>query len=170
MVELLPSKQRAWVRFPSPAPYNIDDVMAEEVDAGGVDKQVQLEAGKEFRCRKCSWGLLCRVQLPTHIRIIIGKAEVLRMTQANAEDREVLVISDDHGNETEYEVVATFEIEGKAYVVVAPFDDEESDEGFVFRFEEEGDELILYTIEDEEEFRLVEETFNQIVEEYSSEE
>lgn len=82
---------------------------------------------------------------------------------------EIIYIPDEDGNEEEFEVIMKFEVEGSdhKYMMVVPLDsdDEETDEVYAFRYEEEGDELKLYTIEDEEEWNIVEETFNTLLEE-----
>jgi len=41
--------------------------------------------------------------------------------------------------------------------------DGEEEEVYAFRYEEDGDDLKLYTIEDEEEWNMVEETFNTLL-------
>ncbi|WP_207952106.1 DUF1292 domain-containing protein [Paenibacillus turpanensis] len=80
---------------------------------------------------------------------------------------EIIFIPDEEGNEEEFEVIMKFEVDGSEakYMMVVPVDsdDEEADEVYAFRYEEEGDDLKLYTIEDEEEWNMVEETFNTLL-------
>lgn len=80
---------------------------------------------------------------------------------------EIIYIPDDEGNEEEFEVIMKFEMDedGRKYLMVVPVNggDEEEEEVYAFRYEEDGDELKLYTIEDEEEWRIVEETFNTLL-------
>ncbi|MEX1031520.1 MAG: DUF1292 domain-containing protein [Paenibacillaceae bacterium] len=87
----------------------------------------------------------------------------------NDYEPEIIYIPDEEGNEEEFEVVMKFEMDDteKKYMMVVPMDseDEEEDEVFAFRYEEDGDDLKLFTIEDEEEWKLVEETFNTLLEE-----
>lgn len=93
--------------------------------------------------------------------------------QLQEEELDIIVIPDDDGNEEEFEVVARFEVDGsdKKYLMVVPMDaDEESDEVYAFRYEEDGDDLQLYTIEDEEEWNIVEETFNTLMDEAAEDE
>jgi uncharacterized protein YrzB (UPF0473 family) len=90
------------------------------------------------------------------------------------EEPEIIYIPDDEGNEEEFEVIMKFEVDGsdKKYMMVVPVNaDEESDEVYAFRYEEDenGDDLKLYTIEDEEEWNIVEETFNTLMAEYEEE-
>lgn len=85
----------------------------------------------------------------------------------NEYEPEIIYIPDEEGNEEEFEVVMKFEMDDtdKKYMMVVPMDseDEEEDEVFAFRYEEDGDDLKLFTIEDEEEWKLVEETFNTLL-------
>jgi uncharacterized protein YrzB (UPF0473 family) len=88
------------------------------------------------------------------------------------EEPEIIFIPDDEGNEEEFEVIMKFEVDGsdKKYMMVVPVDgDEESDEVYAFRYEEDGDDLQLYTIDDEEEWNIVEETFNTLMDEMKEE-
>ncbi|ALS23155.1 MULTISPECIES: DUF1292 domain-containing protein [Paenibacillus] len=89
------------------------------------------------------------------------------------EEPEIIYIPDDEGNEEEFEVIMKFEVDGSdnKYMMVVPVDaDEESDEVYAFRYEEDGDDLQLYTIEDEDEWNIVEETFNTLMDEFDEDE
>jgi uncharacterized protein YrzB (UPF0473 family) len=94
--------------------------------------------------------------------------------QNNMEEPEIIYIPDDEGNEEEFEVIMKFEVDGsdRKYMMVVPVDpeEEETDEVYAFRFEEDGDDLKLFTIEDEEEWDIVEETFNTLMAEAEEEE
>jgi Uncharacterized protein conserved in bacteria len=83
------------------------------------------------------------------------------------EEPEIIYIPDEDGNEEEFEVIMKFEVDGSdsKYMMVVPLasDNDEEDEVYAFRYEEEGDDLKLYTIEDEEEWNIVEETFNTLL-------
>ncbi|NIK74916.1 uncharacterized protein YrzB (UPF0473 family) [Paenibacillus castaneae] len=83
------------------------------------------------------------------------------------EEPEIIYIPDEEGNEEEFEVIMKFEVDGsdQKYMMVVPLtsDNEEEDEVYAFRYEEDGDDLKLYTIEDEEEWNMVEETFNTLL-------
>ncbi|MBJ6362998.1 DUF1292 domain-containing protein [Paenibacillus sp. GCM10012307] len=90
------------------------------------------------------------------------------------EEPEIIYIPDDDGNEEEFEVVMKFEVDGsdQKYMMVVPIgsdEEEESEEVYAFRYEEEGDDLKLYTIDDEEEWNMVEETFNTLLGEIEDE-
>lgn len=94
----------------------------------------------------------------------------------NEEEPEIIYIPDEEGNEEEFEVIMKFEVDGSdaKYMMVVPLDsdgneDEESEEVYAFRYEEDGDDLKLYTIESDEEWEIVEETFNTLVDEFDGE-
>lgn len=91
------------------------------------------------------------------------------------EEPEIIYIPDEDGNEEEFEVVCTFEVDDtdKKYMMVVPVEaDDESDEVYAFRYEEDenGEDLKLFPIDDEEEWAVVEETFNTLVAEMEGEE
>lgn len=91
----------------------------------------------------------------------------------NMEEPEIIYIPDDDGNEEEFEVIMKFEVDNsdKKYMMVVPVNgEEETDEVYAFRYEEDGDDLQLFTIEDEEEWDMVEETFNTLMAEMEEEE
>lgn len=101
--------------------------------------------------------------------------------ELDMEEPEIIYIPDDEGNEEEFEVIMKFEIEtgqfqGNKYMMVVPVNEEEgddeseSDEVYAFRYEEDGDDLQLYTIDNEQEWDEVEETFNTLVAELEQEE
>ncbi|ASS66278.1 MULTISPECIES: DUF1292 domain-containing protein [unclassified Paenibacillus] len=92
------------------------------------------------------------------------------------EEPEIIYIPDEDGNEEEFEVIMKFEVDGsdQKYMMVVPLNSEageedEEDEVYAFRYEEDGDDLKLYTIEDEEEWSMVEETFNTLLGELEEE-
>lgn len=93
---------------------------------------------------------------------------------SRAEEPEIIYIPDEEGNDEEFEVVMKFEVDGsdKKYMMLVPAggEGEESDEVYAFRYEEDGDDLQLFTIEDEEEWNIVEETFNTLVDGLEAEE
>lgn len=98
--------------------------------------------------------------------------------ELNVDEPEIIYIPDEEGNEEEFEVIMKFEIEsgqfqGNKYMMVVPVEvseeDEDTDEVYAFRYEEDGDDLQLYTIENENEWNEVEETFNTLVAEFEEE-
>lgn len=99
------------------------------------------------------------------------------------EEAEIITITDENGEDADFEVVMKFEVDDNEsrfasmkYMMVVPLDenedddDEEVDEVYAFRYEENGDDLTLHTIEDEEEWDMVEETFNTLLAEFDGNE
>ena len=71
------------------------------------------------------------------------------------------------GTEVETQVITIFEVEGQDYIVLIPEDQVESEEGevYIYRyFESDDGEPGLDNIETKEEFDMVSEVFDQIVE------
>ncbi|MDN4618783.1 DUF1292 domain-containing protein [Paenibacillus sp. PsM32] len=89
------------------------------------------------------------------------------------EEPEIIYIPDDEGNEEEFEVIMKFEVDGSdaKYMMVVPMEstEDDTDEVYAFRYEEEGEDLKLFIIENEEEWQIVEETFNTLVAELDGE-
>ena len=75
-----------------------------------------------------------------------------------SDEMDLIMLYDEEGNETEFEVVATLEVNENEYAILLPRDDdrdpdaEEVDEAYVLRIEQdESGEDVLIGIEDEEE-------------------
>lgn len=89
-------------------------------------------------------------------------------THLNEEEAEIIYIADDEGNDEAFEVIARFELDDgtdRKYLMVVPADEDENEEQevFAFRYDEENEEIKLYPIEDQEEWDMVEETFNMLM-------
>lgn len=95
-------------------------------------------------------------------------------SEGHIEEPEIIYIPDEEGNEEEFEVIMKFEMDDSdaKYMMVVPVhsEDEDTDEVYAFRYEEDGDELKLYTIEDEDEWNIVEETFHTLLAEFEEDE
>ncbi|NMM65593.1 DUF1292 domain-containing protein [Clostridium sp. P21] len=78
-------------------------------------------------------------------------------------DVTTIVLNDEDGKEVEFDVITKMDIEDKEYVIVAPKDEENVDEAIALRIDidEEGNE-ILATVEDEDEFAMVEEAYETL--------
>ncbi|TJY43514.1 DUF1292 domain-containing protein [Cohnella pontilimi] len=87
------------------------------------------------------------------------------------EEAEIIYIPDDEGNDEAFEVIMRFELDDgsdRKYLMVVPAeeDPDEEQEVFAFRYEEENDEIKLFAIEEQEEWDMVEETFNTLMNEF----
>lgn len=77
-----------------------------------------------------------------------------------------ITLIDEDGNEVEFDVLMKLDIEEKEYVIVAPADDEDEEEGFALRIEKnEKGEDILVTVDDDDEFQMVSEAYETLASE-----
>ncbi len=72
---------------------------------------------------------------------------------------DVLTLTDDEGVEHEFEVLGTYEENGKVYYALIPYDDEEADEFYVFEYSEDEEGAILSEVEDDEELDRISDIF-----------
>jgi uncharacterized protein YrzB (UPF0473 family) len=77
-------------------------------------------------------------------------------------DVNTIVLTDENGDEKEFDVVTKLDIENKEYVIVVPSDGEE-EEAVALRIEkDENGQDVLVTIDDEDEFAMVAEAYELI--------
>lgn len=87
------------------------------------------------------------------------------------EENERIIIPDENGEEHLFEVLFTFDVEvnKQSYIAVVPVEQTEGEEQevFAFRFEDDDkeDDLTLFAIETDEEWELVEEMLNTLIDE-----
>ncbi len=74
----------------------------------------------------------------------------------------VLTLTDENGKDVEMVLVETFDVEEKIYALLLERNNPEAD-GIILRMEEENEEMVLYNIEDEEEWAKVEAAYNELV-------
>lgn len=91
------------------------------------------------------------------------------------EDMDIIVLYDEDGNETEFEVIATLELDDNEYAILLPKDadiepeTDEVDEVYVLRMEkDENGEDVLVGIEDEEELNDVIEAYEELIKDESN--
>ncbi|MBM7541713.1 MULTISPECIES: DUF1292 domain-containing protein [Amphibacillus] len=86
-------------------------------------------------------------------------------------ENERIIIPDENGEEHLFEVLFTFDVEqnNQSYLAVVPVEqtDDEEQEVFAFRYEakESEDDLALFAIESDEEWDMVEEMLNTLIDE-----
>ncbi len=75
---------------------------------------------------------------------------------------EVFTLTDEEGNEKQFELLGSQEIDGNTYLALVPIEDNENDEYVILKVEEdENGEEILVTIDDDDEFNRVAESFDE---------
>lgn len=76
------------------------------------------------------------------------------------DEDEVIVLEDENGQEHQFILGEVLTVEGKDYAVLLPID-EELEEGVIFRIDgEEGDQMVLAEIEDDDEWQKVVDAYN----------
>ena len=71
---------------------------------------------------------------------------------------DIVTLTDDEGNESEYELIGETESEGDTYYALAPTDNDE--EYVILKLEDDDGDMILTTITDDDEFDRVASIFD----------
>ncbi|MCT4565377.1 MAG: DUF1292 domain-containing protein [Maledivibacter sp.] len=79
------------------------------------------------------------------------------------EERNIISLMDENNKETEFEVIATLEINETEYAILLPLD-EETDEALVFKIARENGEEILEYVDNDEEINMVAEAYDELLE------
>ena len=83
------------------------------------------------------------------------------------EDQIIITLED--GSEVNCDIIASFPVGDKDYVALLPdrvLDGYEEDEVFLYRYESKGeDDIELFQIEDDEEFDMVADAFDELMDE-----
>ncbi len=84
----------------------------------------------------------------------------------NEEMSEIFTLTDEDGNEIEFEVIAEYEKDGQRYFAMIPMDEEPSDddvcEYVILKLAMDGDEEILVTVDDDDELDDVADYFDDM--------
>ncbi len=75
---------------------------------------------------------------------------------------ETMHLTLDDDTEVECAILGVFEVEGKEYIALLPMEQEEV---YLYQYKEEGEEISLEVIEDDEEFEKVSSAFYDLYEE-----
>ena len=67
------------------------------------------------------------------------------------------------GEELDFQLIARAMIDEVLYFALVPADDEECEEYVILRVSEDGEDVILESIDDDDEFEKVEEYFNDLL-------
>lgn len=79
-------------------------------------------------------------------------------------DTEIITLTDEEGNEIEFEVIASLEIDGNIYYALMPVADNENGECVLLKLEKDEDgEDVLSTIDDDDEYEKVADAFDDEV-------
>jgi uncharacterized protein YrzB (UPF0473 family) len=84
---------------------------------------------------------------------------------------DVITLVDEEGEEKDFTVIDTLEVEGSQYAVLLPLEEEDEDEVVILKYgrDEHGNEILM-DIEDDEEWERVADAWQEMVEEELEEE
>ena len=77
-------------------------------------------------------------------------------------DEEVYTLTDEEGNQKQFELLGSQEIDGVAYYALVPLEDNDANEYVILKGEnDENGEELLVTIDDDDEFNRVADIFDE---------
>ena len=80
------------------------------------------------------------------------------------EESPVFTLTDEEtGEECDFELLARATIDDNLYFALVPAGDEEAEEYVILRVTEDGDDMILESVDDDDEFEKVEDYFNDML-------
>lgn len=79
------------------------------------------------------------------------------------EERDIRTFLDEDGNKVEFEAIAKIYLKEQAYLLLAPIDDETSEDVFVFRMDEVDGKEELNIVEDDKEFIAVKKEYRKLL-------
>ena len=91
------------------------------------------------------------------------KDNVFEEGESDFEGSAIFTLTDDDGNEQDFALVGSLEVEEAVYMALIPVDEQglpEGDEHVILKCIEEDGEKVLVTIDDDEEFDRVVDMFN----------
>ena len=74
-------------------------------------------------------------------------------------EAEVFTLTDEEGNESDFELIGNMEVDGEKYVALVPVDSTEDEYVILKVTEDENGEEVLLSIEDDDEFDKVADAF-----------
>ena len=75
----------------------------------------------------------------------------------------ITLTDEESGEQLDFVLIAEATIDEKHYYALEPAGEEESEEYVILRVTEDGDDLLLETVDDDEEFEKVEDYFNDLL-------
>lgn len=86
----------------------------------------------------------------------------LSLNVDEAESNIITLTDDETGEDNDFEILATGEVNGKEYYALIDTD-EKAEEYIILSVTQNGEELVFETIEDDDEFERVEDYFNDLL-------
>ena len=79
------------------------------------------------------------------------------------EEKQIMTFLDEEGNKVEFEAIARIFLEAQEYLLLAPADDEESEDVYVFRIDDVDGKEELNLVEDDKEFLAVKKEYKKLL-------
>lgn len=79
------------------------------------------------------------------------------------EEQQIMTFLDEEGNKVEFEAVARIYLKEQEYLLLAPVDDKDSEDIFVFRVDEIDGKQELNLVEDDKEFIAVKKEYSKLL-------
>ena len=85
------------------------------------------------------------------------------MTDLYNEECDQITLTLEDGTDLVCDVISVFPVNDKNYIALLPSNDDPDAEIFLYRFIENGEEIELENIEDDEEFEMVSDAFDEVL-------
>ena len=85
------------------------------------------------------------------------------MTDLYNEECDQITLTLEDGTDLVCDVISVFPVQDKDYIALLPSNDDPDAEIFLYRFIENGEEIELENIEDDEEFDMVSDAFDELL-------
>ena len=85
------------------------------------------------------------------------------MTDLYNEECDQITLTLEDGSDLVCDVISVFPVNDKNYIALLPSNDDPDAEIFLYRFIENGEEIELENIEDDEEFEMVSDAFDELL-------
>lgn len=79
------------------------------------------------------------------------------------EEAEIMAFLDENGNKVEFEAIARIFLDEQEYLLLAPIEDKDSEDIYVFRIDEVDGKQELNLVEDDKEFIAVKKEYNKLL-------
>lgn len=79
------------------------------------------------------------------------------------EEVQIMTFLDESGNKVQFEAIARIYLQDKEYLLLAPVEDKDSEDIYVFRIDEVDGKKELNLVEDDKEFIAVKKEYNKLL-------
>ena len=79
------------------------------------------------------------------------------------EEVQIMTFLDESGNKVQFEAIARIYLEDKEYLLLAPVEDKDSEDIYVFRIDEVDGKQELNLVEEDKEFIAVKKEYNKLL-------